>query len=1031
MTLISGLPSTTQARRHLNATTRGLNDSFSKLSSGYRVTRSQDDAAGMGVSSSLGTQLASLRQLTKNTREATSVLSTSEGALSEINNIVNRIRELCVQFVSGHTTKQSQVIIKGEVDELLDEIDRIAATTEYNKRSLLNGAEDLDFQVGLRDGETNVISVTAKNASTDALGIKDLLDFSRLTSTNVGNATERGAHTLVYPDIFIGSEINRAVEGLRNGYGPQQMTLTDINGSQFLHSIQENDTAVEIANAIDGRTGFLAYAENGIEISASGFSPLNGSAKLRFDDGSLELNLSIAGMSVNQIRNAVNGNSTLQAAGIHAEIGSSGALSILSSQGHDITLDAADSTTGSLRYSGVFREDDNLLTAGEVITVGGAVRIAVEPGYQLSSVPVDPILLDGTMGQIQTGLDNGYAVQSFTRETKTDGTSTVTTALHDTALEIAAKLNAEHSVPSLAETRATLQSGGFQEFHTLNEVRIKAAGYTPFSGQATFSIDDNQTSTALSIENLSLPEILDVVQNDASMIALGISATLDTNGDLLITAPEEYVFKVDATSATAGQAETFGTYSEISQTTVAGELETVGGAGKASIDFFDGTQTFSSGDIKGKNLTEIRDLINGDSTLISQGVLASIANGNLQLLSTRGHDVQFNFSQMVSGQVNCVADATSSNATLSAGGDFTLGGKVEYPPILNQASFSNYTVWDKTFPKSSDSIQSPVFGSNEIGAQTLTIVGSLEEYGPQTIDIVDGEQADSIAQKITDIKQFTGVVATALTSVHLSDLSHDGTLSFRINGELISANVSSANLSAIVGAINSEYTTTLVSARLGAGADEIVLEQGQGKDIRITDFSHSAAIASINPDNAELVKLRAYGNKFGNGGSDAAFVTLMDGGNRMTDDMNATVIGGEITFDALGKFSATSNVNGGIPGTFSAERPGSLFNVPANQENISTPAVDPSALNRVDFALNQLAQMRTTIGAVVNRIASANATVESMVTTLSESRARIRDVDIAEETSRLASQQVIRDAGVSVLGHLNMSSQLVLKLLAD
>lgn len=153
-----------------------LDSSLSKLSSGYRITKAGDDAAGLGISSNLTAQIASYNQASRNAQDGISLVQTAEGALNETTNILTRLRELATQSASDGVGNTERGYIQTETSALTTEIDRIANATEYNGTSLLNSsATSLTFQVGIRNVAANDrISVSTVDATASTLGVSGL-----------------------------------------------------------------------------------------------------------------------------------------------------------------------------------------------------------------------------------------------------------------------------------------------------------------------------------------------------------------------------------------------------------------------------------------------------------------------------------------------------------------------------------------------------------------------------------------------------------------------------------------------------------------------------------------------------------------------------------------------------------------------------------------------------------------------------------------------------------------------------------------
>lgn len=131
-----------KANNQLGRTNKGLDKSLEKLSSGYRINRAADDAAGMAISQKMKTQIAGLEQASRNAADGISIIQTAEGALTEVNSMLQRMRELSVQAANGTNTTDDRKSIQSEIQQLNEEIQRISDTTEFNTKTLLNGNID-------------------------------------------------------------------------------------------------------------------------------------------------------------------------------------------------------------------------------------------------------------------------------------------------------------------------------------------------------------------------------------------------------------------------------------------------------------------------------------------------------------------------------------------------------------------------------------------------------------------------------------------------------------------------------------------------------------------------------------------------------------------------------------------------------------------------------------------------------------------------------------------------------------------------
>ena len=162
------------AQRNLLSTTQTLESSLSRLSSGYRITKASDDAAGLGVSENLRAQIRSLQQAQRNAFDGMSVVQTGEGALNATAGILVRMRELAMQSASDGIGDTERGFLETEFTALIDEIDRIAASTEFNGTALIDGSlatTGLDFQIGIRNTADDRISLTIASAASLDLGV--------------------------------------------------------------------------------------------------------------------------------------------------------------------------------------------------------------------------------------------------------------------------------------------------------------------------------------------------------------------------------------------------------------------------------------------------------------------------------------------------------------------------------------------------------------------------------------------------------------------------------------------------------------------------------------------------------------------------------------------------------------------------------------------------------------------------------------------------------------------------------------------
>src|ERR671917_2915733 len=211
------------AQRQLVSNSDKLSKAMEKLSSGYRINRAGDDAAGLAISEKLRGQIGGLAQASRNAQDAVSLVQTAEGALNEVHSMLQRCRELAVQYRNGTLSSADKLAIQSEVNQLASEVERIGSSVEFNGIKLLNAVGSVTFQVGAEDGQTITVATislgTSVNAATFSLGGAGTTDIDEVDTsiTNVssqrsvfGAVQNRLEHTLAnmatYQENLVASE---------------------------------------------------------------------------------------------------------------------------------------------------------------------------------------------------------------------------------------------------------------------------------------------------------------------------------------------------------------------------------------------------------------------------------------------------------------------------------------------------------------------------------------------------------------------------------------------------------------------------------------------------------------------------------------------------------------------------------------------------------------------------------------------------------------------------------------------------------
>jgi flagellin len=240
------------SQRALNVSQRSLQISAERLSSGLRINRAKDDAAGLAISERITAQIRGLDQAMRNANDGISMLQTTEGAMDEIANALQRMRELAVQAATGTVSAADKQSLDAEFQALLAEIDRISTSTEFNGTQVLTGGASVTLQIGFKDQADNQLTI-------------NFSDLSNLAITVNAASIDTGPNALAALG-FLDTDID-TISGARAEVGAIQNRLESTirnlanvveNQSAARSRIRDADFAVETANLT--RTQILQQA---------------------------------------------------------------------------------------------------------------------------------------------------------------------------------------------------------------------------------------------------------------------------------------------------------------------------------------------------------------------------------------------------------------------------------------------------------------------------------------------------------------------------------------------------------------------------------------------------------------------------------------------------------------------------------------------------------------------------------------------------------------------------------------------------
>src|SRR4051794_21537108 len=226
--------------RQLTATGAAASKAMEKLSSGYRINRAADDAAGLAISEKMRGQIGGLAQAQRNAQDGISLVQTAEGSLNEVHSMLQRVRDLKTQFDNGTLSTDDQDAIAAEVFQISQEVKDISSQTKFNNKSLFGSAVTFNFQVGANNGEKITLSSVDLGAAIGAAGSGGL---SELTSLSDAAAAKTALSTGTLSDVTTVDNAIKNVSTARANFGAAQNRLE--HRLTNLATYQENLTASE------------------------------------------------------------------------------------------------------------------------------------------------------------------------------------------------------------------------------------------------------------------------------------------------------------------------------------------------------------------------------------------------------------------------------------------------------------------------------------------------------------------------------------------------------------------------------------------------------------------------------------------------------------------------------------------------------------------------------------------------------------------------------------------------------------------
>lgn len=402
--------SSLNAQRNLNTSQSSLATALQRLSSGLRINSAKDDSAGLAISERMTAQVRGLDQAVRNANDGISLAQTTEGALVETTNALQRIRELAVQSANDTNSASDRSALQAEVAQLQQEINRIATTTQFNGKNLLDGTfAGQNFQVGANANQT--IGISVANAKATSIGANIVGENGTMNAAVAANASK---------------QVNTVL-------ATEELTISGSTGSVTTTTVAAGDSAFTLAALVNSNT-----ASTNVTAQAITKAQLSGLSA----SGTVSFNLYGSNTSVVTISASVGATTDLTAlndainnyaasTGISSTV-NGGTLILTSDQGYDINIENFLHSTGggAIQFKGLDGFTSATTTAGAAVTltstvadssvVGGTLRFSSSGSFSVTSAAAG-----GMFSGVGSNTSTLSAVSSITVGSQTGANSAI------------------------------------------------------------------------------------------------------------------------------------------------------------------------------------------------------------------------------------------------------------------------------------------------------------------------------------------------------------------------------------------------------------------------------------------------------------------------------------------------------------------------------------------------------------------------------------------------------------------------------
>ncbi|WP_342581019.1 flagellin [Ureibacillus sp. FSL W7-1570] len=436
-----------------------------KLSSGYKINRAGDDAAGLAISEKMRAQIRGLDMASKNSQDAISLIQTAEGALNETHSILQRMRELAVQSSNDTNVTDDREALQKEIEQLIEEIDRIANTTEFNTQKLLDGSFKGTFQIGANEGQSINLNINKMGAA--ALGLTATTTVQSDVEVTKVSGAGSGATPKALADGIYTVEGNKVLDSTGNQVGTvndKSVKLTDgISQYEFDESISVTDgSTITVKNGkatLESKLADIEQTVIGKAASGSGAAIADGEYTVSSDGTKL---LNSSGTEVTGV--TISGNTITKTSGSDS---TTYTFSANLNAGDKITLDS-DQATAKIANGAKELPAGNYEISGSNVIKDGQVVGSFDDTKKEATIKVGDkeIKVDAGKLNLATALADGstFTINGVDISNRESASATIS--------------KIDEAIKSVSEQRATLGAVQNRLEHTINNLGTASENLT-------------------------------------------------------------------------------------------------------------------------------------------------------------------------------------------------------------------------------------------------------------------------------------------------------------------------------------------------------------------------------------------------------------------------------------------------------------------------------------------------------------------------------------------------------------------------